>query len=85
MSIIGHWRSTENICEQWVGGEGGIRTHGTLTRTTVFETVVQAQIGTGGRVNSRWLQAPATSVICTPVPLRSEGNDVAFLCIGPRN
>ena len=38
------------------GGEGGIRTHGTVTRTTVFETVVQAQIGTGGRVNSRWLQ-----------------------------
>ena len=35
----------------------GIRTHGTVTRTTVFETVSQAQIGTGGKVDSRWLQA----------------------------
>ena len=29
---------------------------GTLTRTTVFETMFQAQICAGGRVNSRWLQ-----------------------------
>jgi hypothetical protein len=52
-----------------IGGEGGIRTNGTVTHTTAFKTVVQAQIGTGGRVNSRWLQAPATTVICTPLRL----------------
>ena len=34
------------------------RTHDAANRTTAFETVVQTQIGTGGRVNSRWLQAP---------------------------
>jgi hypothetical protein len=34
---------------------GAIRTHGTVTRTTVFETA-PAQIEIGGRVNSRWLE-----------------------------
>jgi hypothetical protein len=29
-----------------VGGEGGIRTHGTVTRTTVFETVPFDHSGT---------------------------------------
>ena len=29
-----------NINGLIAGGEGGIRTHGTVTRTTVFETVV---------------------------------------------
>jgi hypothetical protein len=27
-------------------------------KLTHFETVIQTQIGAGGRVNSRWLQAP---------------------------
>ena len=40
-----------------VGGEGGIRTHGASNRTTAFETA-PSQILTGGKVNSRWLQAP---------------------------
>jgi site-specific DNA recombinase len=31
------------------GGEGGIRTHGTLTRTTVFETVPIDHSGTSPR------------------------------------
>jgi hypothetical protein len=29
-----------------IGGEGGIRTHGTVTRTTVFETVPFDHSGT---------------------------------------
>jgi hypothetical protein len=43
------------------GGEGGIRTYGTVTRTTVFETA-PSHMGIGGRVNSRWLQALATNL-----------------------
>ena len=39
----------------------GFRTHGTVTRTTVFETA-PSQMGIGGSVNSRWLQAPATNL-----------------------
>jgi hypothetical protein len=45
-----------------LNGEGGIRTHGTVTRTTVFETA-PSQTEIGGRVNSRWLQVPATNKI----------------------
>ena len=33
--------------------KGGIRTHGTVTRTTVFETA-PSQMGIGGKVNCRW-------------------------------
>ena len=40
------------------GGEGGIRTHGADNRTTAFETVLQAQIDTGGNLNSRWPPQP---------------------------
>jgi hypothetical protein len=32
------WTSWDDVGLS-LGGEGGIRTHGTLTRTTVFETV----------------------------------------------
>ena len=39
------------------GGEGGIRTHGTVTRTTVFETVPFDHSGTSPRRAS--LAAPA--------------------------
>ena len=35
-----------NINYLIVGGEGGIRTHGTVTRTTVFETVPFDHSGT---------------------------------------
>ena len=33
-----------------LGGEGGIRTHGTLARTTVFETVPFDHSGTSPKV-----------------------------------
>src|SRR5262245_12534725 len=39
--------------------ESGIRTHGTVTRTTVVETAV-CQMLTGGKMNSRGLRVPAT-------------------------
>ena len=35
-----------NINDLIYGGEGGIRTHGTVTRTTVFETVPFDHSGT---------------------------------------
>ncbi len=38
--------------ERGNGGEGGIRTHGTLARTTVFETV---PIDHSGTSPGRWL------------------------------
>ena len=34
------------MCEQGIGGEGGIRTHGTRKGTTVFETVPIDHSGT---------------------------------------
>ena len=40
--VNSHYRNdkyTSNISVLSRGGEGGIRTHGTVTRTTVFETV----------------------------------------------
>ena len=49
-------RPTGEINKPKIGGEGGIRSHGTVTRTTVFEIIIQAQIGTGGKVNSRWFR-----------------------------
>src|SRR5262245_18520373 len=61
------------------GGEGRIRTHGTVTRTTVFETT-PSQIGIGGSVNSRWLQAPATT-FTERVNLSSR---LAFFALDPR-
>src|SRR5262245_63400177 len=38
--------------QQSIGGEGGIRTHGTVTRTTVFETVPFDHSGTSPRANT---------------------------------
>jgi hypothetical protein len=39
------------------GGEGGIRTHGTVTRTTILRPLrLRWQLAVG--VNSQWLQAP---------------------------
>ena len=41
--------NTSNINILIGGGEGGIRTHGTVTRTTVFETVPFDHSGTSPR------------------------------------
>jgi hypothetical protein len=38
-----------NHLNQIIGGEGGIRTHGTLARTTVFETAPIDHSGTSPR------------------------------------
>ena len=45
------------------GGEGGIRTHGTVTRTTVFETVVQAP-DWYGRQFQFWVVAGLHDAFC---------------------
>ena len=49
-----------------IGGEGGIRTHGTVTRTTVFET---AKVGHGDRsgytsLENRTIKMQTTLVAC---------------------
>jgi hypothetical protein len=40
------------------GGGGGIRTHGTISVQRLSVPGMSTQIGTDGKVNSRWLQAP---------------------------
>src|SRR5271163_997639 len=45
-AIPNAFRIVANCCEQCPGGEGGIRTHGTLARTTVFETAPIDRSGT---------------------------------------
>ena len=37
MTLVQGWSAIQNWCK--VGGESEIRTHGTVARTTVFETV----------------------------------------------
>ena len=69
---------TSPFKERRIWREGGIRTHGTVTRTTVFETAL-SQMGIGGRANSRWLQAP-------DLELRAEKGLVGTLHVeGPAN
>ena len=52
--VNSHYRNdknTSNISVLSRGGEGGIRTHGTVTRTTVFETALAQRavvFGIGG-------------------------------------
>jgi hypothetical protein len=63
---------TENTCyinNLIAGGEGGIRTHGTVTRTTVFETVPFDHSGTSPKAN----HAPSvvgSGTFIVPAPLR---------------
>ena len=46
------------------GGEGGIRTHGTVTRTTVFETVPFDHSGTSPRQQNQPLSVGAMATKC---------------------
>jgi hypothetical protein len=50
-----HAALTDSGCEGDDGGEGGIRTHGTLAGTTVFETVPIGHSGTSPALHFRYL------------------------------
>ena len=52
LSLTSHQRTPANTCEHPIGGEGGIRTHGTVTRTTVFETVPFDHSGTSPKAST---------------------------------
>ena len=58
----------ENDSNGLSGGEGGIRTHGTLARTTVFETAPFDRSGTSPDQNSPGTTGPASSGARTLAP-----------------
>jgi hypothetical protein len=73
-----------------IGGEGGIRTHGTLARTTVFETAPIDHSGTSpsdcrprnlGGGNGEALSYSTGFLLPTPAPHRSGAPALPSLCL----